>query len=40
MDEWAFLDEVDVLAKWPADQKKFIFEGGKWSERKAAMEVK
>ncbi|CAI5441446.1 unnamed protein product [Caenorhabditis angaria] len=39
MDEWDFLDEVDVIQKWPVDQKKVVFEGGKWNERKAGLEA-
>uniref|UniRef100_A0A8R1DJK6 TOG domain-containing protein n=1 Tax=Caenorhabditis japonica TaxID=281687 RepID=A0A8R1DJK6_CAEJA len=38
-DEWQFLDEVDVIAKWPAEMRKFVLEGGKWSERKQGLEA-
>ncbi|CAI2347066.1 unnamed protein product [Caenorhabditis sp. 36 PRJEB53466] len=39
MDEWTYLDEVDVVAKWPAEHKKAVFEGGKWSERRDGFEA-
>ncbi|CAD6194907.1 unnamed protein product [Caenorhabditis auriculariae] len=39
MDEWTFLDEVDVLSKWPAEHRKVVTEGGKWSERRDALEA-
>ncbi|KHJ92379.1 HEAT repeat protein [Oesophagostomum dentatum] len=37
MDEWDLLDEVDVIALWPAEQKKNV-ESAKWQERKEALE--
>lgn len=40
MDEWQFLDEVDVLAKWPTEHKKAVLEpGAKWKERKEGLEA-
>ncbi|EGT31920.1 hypothetical protein CAEBREN_10709 [Caenorhabditis brenneri] len=40
MDEWTILDEVDVLAKWPAEHKKAVLEAGaKWKERKEGLEA-
>ncbi|KAJ1357575.1 hypothetical protein KIN20_015750 [Parelaphostrongylus tenuis] len=38
MDEWALLDEVDVIALWPKDHQKNV-ESSKWQERKEALEV-
>ncbi|PIC30661.1 hypothetical protein B9Z55_021830 [Caenorhabditis nigoni] len=40
MDEWSILDEVDVVARWPADHKKAVLEAGaKWKERKEGLEA-